>query len=305
MKQRILIGSRGSTLALAQANQIVESLRKMAPTVHYEIIPIKTQGDKMHDVGTTALEGKSLFTKEIEESLIDGKVDVAVHSMKDLTTDLPAGLIIAAVPERTNPHDVMVSRNKEKLEQLPARSRVGTSSVRRKAQLLAARGDLEILDMHGNVDTRLRKLESGEFDAIVLAAAGLIRLGLEKRATEFLPMKVMLPAVGQGALAVESRENDGEIRDLLSRIDHSPTRKAVEAERAFARKLGADCRTPVAAYARFEGEKLAIEGMVAAPNGKMLVRSRIISDNPAAEKVGEELAESLLRQGAGIILEAA
>ncbi len=305
MKQRILIGTRGSSLALAQTDQILDSLRKVAPNLRYEIVPIKTKGDKMHDVGTTAIEGKSLFTKEIEESLIEGKVDMAVHSMKDLTTDLPAGVVIAAVPERINPHDVLVSRNRKKFEQLPARSRVGTSSARRKAQLLAARGDLEILDMHGNVDTRLHKLESGEYDAIVLAAAGLIRLGLEKHATEFLSTKVMLPAVGQGALAVQSRENDSEIRDLLSQIDHKPTRRAVEAERAFARKLGADCRTPIAAYARFGDGKLVMEGLVAAPDGKMLVRSRITSNNPDAEQVGEELAESLLKKGAGIVLEAA
>jgi hydroxymethylbilane synthase len=280
-------------------------LRKVAPNLRYEVIPIKTKGDKMHDVGTTAVEGKSLFTKEIEESLIERKVDIAVHSMKDLTTDLPAGLVIVAVPERTNPYDVLISRNRKKFEQLPARSRVGTSSPRRKAQLLAARGDLEILDMHGNVDTRLRKLEGGGYDAIVLAAAGLIRLGLEKHVTEFLPTKVMLPAVGQGALAVQSREDDREIRDMLSRIDHNPTRRAVEAERAFARKLGADCRTPIAAYARLEDGKLAMDGLVASPSGKMLVRSRIISDNPDAEKIGEELAESLLRKCAGIVLEAA
>jgi hydroxymethylbilane synthase len=305
MKQRILIGTRGSSLALAQTSQILDSLRKVSSNLRYEVIPIKTKGDKMHDVGTAAGEGKSLFTKEIEESLIEGKVDMAVHSMKDLTTDLPSGLVIAAVPERINPHDVLVSRNRKKFEQLPGGSRVGTSSARRKAQLLAARGDLEILDMHGNVDTRLRKLEGGEYDAIVLAAAGLIRLGLEKHVTEFLSKKVMLPAVGQGALAVQSRENDSEIRDLLSRIDHKSTRKAVEAERAFARKLGADCRTPIAAYAWLEDGKLAIDGLVASPTGKMLVRSRIVSDNPDAEKVGEELAESLLNKGAGVVLEAA
>lgn len=305
MKQRILVGTRGSSLALAQTNQIVESLRKLAANIRYEVVPIKTRGDKMHDVGTTAVEGKSLFTKEIEESLIEGKVDLAVHSMKDLTTDLPLGLVIAAVPERTNPRDVLVSRNKRKFEHLPGRARVGTSSARRKAQLLAARGDLEILDMHGNVDTRLRKLEGGEYDAIVLAAAGLVRLGLEKHATEFLSTDMMLPAVGQGALAVQSRENDIEIRNLLSRIDHEPSRRAVEAERAFARKLGANCRTPIAAYARFQNGQLVIDGMVASPSGKLLVRSRIISDNPDAAKVGEELAESLLKKGAEIVLEAA
>jgi len=305
MKRRILVGTRGSSLALAQTSHVVESLRKLEPSVQYQVVPIKTRGDKMHDVGTTAVEGKSLFTKEIEDSLIKGQVDMAVHSMKDLTTDLPTGLVIAAVPERANPRDVLISRDKKKFEQLPGRARVGTSSARRKAQLLAARGDLEIVDMHGNVDTRLRKLEKGEYDAIVLAAAGLIRLGLGKHATEFLSTEVVLPAVGQGALAIQSRDGDSEMRDLLSHLDHKPTRRAIEAERAFARRLSANCRTPIAAYARLEDGKLAIDGMVASPTGKLLVRSRIISDNPDAGKVGEELAESLLEKGAEIVLEAA
>jgi hydroxymethylbilane synthase len=304
MKPRILIGTRGSSLALAQTNQVVESLKKIAPNVRCEVLPIKTHGDKMHDVGVSAVEGKSLFTKEIEDALIKERIDLAVHSMKDLTTDLPVGVVIAAVPERVNPRDALVSRNKEKFEKLPGGARIGTSSARRKAQLLAARGDVEIVDMHGNIDTRLRKLQNGPYDAIVLAAAGLIRLGFEKRATEFLSTEVMLPAVGQGALAIQSREDNLEIRDLLSKLNHEPTRRAVEAERAFAGKLGANCRTPIAAYARFEGRKLAIEGMVAAPTGRMLLRGRIVSDNLNAEKVGEELAESLLNKGAGIVLEA-
>jgi hydroxymethylbilane synthase len=304
MKQRVLIGTRGSSLALAQTNQIIESLKKTAPNVRCEVVPIKTQSDRMHDFGTTAIEGKSLFTKEIEDSLIKGRIDLAVHSMKDLTTELPSGLVIAAVPERVNPRDVLISQNKEKFEQLPARARVGTSSARRKSQLLAARGDLEIVDMHGNIDLRLRKLEKGDYDAIVLAAAGVIRLGLEEHATQFLSIELMLPAVGQGALAVQSKEDDSEIRNLVSELDHEPTRRAVEAERAFAHRLGANCRTPIAAYARFEDRKLAIDGMVASASGKLLLRSRIVSDNPIAEKVGEELAESLLKKGAEIVLEA-
>ncbi len=304
MKPHVVIGTRGSSLARAQTNQIVESLKKISPNTRYEVITIKTQGDKMHDIGTSAVEGKSLFTKEIENALTKRKVDVAVHSMKDLTTEIPAGLVIAAVPERVNPRDVLVSRKKEKFAHLPGGARVGTSSARRKAQLLAARGDLEIVDMHGNVDTRLRKLQDGAYDAIVLAAAGLIRLGLEKYATEFLSTEVMLPAVGQGALALQSRDDDFETRDLLSKLNHEPTRSAVEAERAFAQRLGANCRTPIAAYARFEAGNLTMDGMVAAPTGRMLLRSRIVSDNPNAGKVGEELAESLLKKGAGIVLEA-
>lgn len=305
MRNRILVGTRGSPLALAQTKQVIDSLIRIAGHVRFEVVPIRTKGDKMHDVGSTAVEGKSLFTKEIEEALLNGTVDIAIHSMKDLTTESPRGLVIAAVPTRVDPRDVLVSRDERKFEELPGRARVGTSSSRRAAQILAARGDLEIVDMHGNVDTRLRKLASGEYDAIVLAAAGLIRLGLEKHATEYLSTDVMLPAVGQGALAIESREDDREVIDLLSKIDDAPTRRSVEAERAFARRLGASCRTTIAALAKANSQGIVIEGMVASPNGRMLVRTRIVSDNPNAEKVGEELAESLLNKGAEAILEAA
>jgi hydroxymethylbilane synthase len=305
MKQHILIGTRGSSLALAQTNEIVQSVRRLAPNVRCEIVRIKTQGDSMHDTGTAMSEGKSIFTKEIEDSLIHGQIDLAVHSMKDLTADLPKGLVIASVPKRTDPRDVLISRKRKKLQQLDGGARVGTSSARRKVQVQAARADLEIVETHGNVETRLRKLEQGEFDAIILAAAGLIRLGLERRVTEFLSTNVMLPAVGQGAIAIQSRENDAGIRNLLENLNHEPTRKAIEAERAFARRLGANCRTPTAAYARFENGKLTVEGIVAATNGKLILRSRIVSDNPKAESVGEELAESLLKKGAGIVLEAA
>jgi hydroxymethylbilane synthase len=302
---RLLIGTRGSALALAQTNEIVEALKRIAPGIHCDIVQIRTKGDKMHEQGTTAQEGKSMYTEEIEDALTAEKIDIAVHSMKDLTTDLPKGLVIAAVPERLNPRDVLISKNKTKLDQLPGEARVGTSSPRRKAQLSARRGDFEIVDMHGNVDTRLKKLERGECDAIVLAAAGLIRLKLERNVTEYLSPDVMLPAVGQGALAVETRESASEIRELLSKINHDPTRKAVDAERAFARRLGADCRTPIAAYARIEARKLVINGLVATPNGSMLVRSRISSEDLVPEKVGQELAEILLNKGATAILEAA
>jgi hydroxymethylbilane synthase len=305
MKTHLTLGTRGSPLALAQTNQVIESLRTAVPELRCQVVQIRTRGDKRHDVGATAVEGKSIFTKEIEESLTRGEIEVAIHSMKDLVAELPPGLVIAAVPERVNPRDVLVSRNREKFNQLRGGARVGTSSPRRKAQLLAARPDLEILDLNGNVDTRLRKLHNGDYDSIVLAAAGLIRLGLEEHATEFISMKFMLPAVGQGALAVEAREDDTETIGLLSRIDHEPTRRAVETERAFARTLGANCRTPIAAYAKLESGKLCVEGMVAALSGKILVRSRIVSDDPRPERVGEALAEDLLSKGAGAVLEAA
>lgn len=304
MKTRLLLGTRGSPLALAQTNEVITLLRNFSPDVRCEVVPIQTKGDTMHDVGITAIEGKSIFTKEVEESLAKAEIDVAVHSMKDLVTELPPGLVIAAVPRRANPRDALISQNKRKLDELPAGARVGTSSPRRKAQLLAARGDFEILDVRGNIGTRLRRLKEGTYHAIVLAAAGLIRLGLEKEATEFISTNMMLPAVGQGALAVEAKETDIETIGLLSKIDHKPTHIAVEAERAFARKLGADCKTPIAAHARFESGKLSIEGMVATPDGKLLVRSRLVTTGLGAKEVGETLAKDLLSKGAATVLRA-
>jgi hydroxymethylbilane synthase len=304
MKQQIRIGTRGSSLALAQTNEVIQSLKKVAPSVRCEAVKIRTQGDKIREVGVTATEGKSVFTKEIDDALIGGHVDLAVHSMKDLTTDIPGGLTIAAVPERLNPRDVLISRDNRKLQQLPANARIGTRSARRRTQLLSARSDLVVVNANGNIDTRLRKLERGDFDAIVLAAAGLIRLGLENTATEFLSAEQMLPAVGQGALALECREDDDELRCLTAKLDHKESRRAIEGERAFAKRLGADCRTPIAAYARVNNEMLAIDGMVASTNGKMLLRSQIESDDPVASNVGTRLAELLLEKGAQLVLEA-
>jgi hydroxymethylbilane synthase len=302
MKTRILVGTRRSQLALAQTNQVIEELKQAVPSLKCEVVTIRTKGDNIHELGTS-VEGKGIFTKEIEEALIQGRVDIAVHSMKDLSVDLAANVTIAAVPKRGNPHDVLVSRERRRFSQLPSGARVGTSSPRRKSQLLAARGDLEIVDIHGNVDTRLRKLASGAYDAIVVAAAGLERLHLDRNATEVLPTNLMLPAVGQGALAVQSRMGDQEITELIIKIDHPITRSEIEAERAFAKKLGANCRTPIAAFARSDSSKLTIEGMVSSPNGRMLVRGRLTSNNPDSSQIGEELAKSLLDKGAEALLE--
>ena len=305
MRPILRVGTRGSALALAQASEVITALKQVRRGTRCEVVQIRTKGDETQHSSNVSGDVKSLFTKEIEESLLEKKIDLAVHSMKDLTTDLPAGLVIAGIPKRQNPRDALISRSKAKFTELEGHARVGTSSARRKAQLLAARGDLEIVETRGNVDTRLRKLSDREYDALVLAAAGLIRLGLEKRATEYLSTDLMLPAVGQGALAVQVREDDSEIRELVSEIDHNETRGAVEAERAFARKLGADCRTPVAAYAKIASGRLTIDGMVAAPNGRMLVRSRVISEFSSPARIGEELAENLLSKGAAQILEVA
>jgi len=302
--RNIVIGSRGSTLALAQTKLVVDSLKKHVPALHCRVIPIKTSGDTLHEKPQAVFDNKSFFTKEIEESLLKGQVDMAVHSMKDLTASLPAGLTIASVPARGDHRDALVSRSKEKFQHLRGGARIGTSSSRRKSQLLAARADLQIVDMHGNVDTRLRKLRSGECDAMILAAAGLDRLGLERHVTEFLSTEILLPAVGQGALAIQTRENDNEVIELLSHIEHRPTRRAIEAERAFARKLGANCKTPIAAYARTTGSKIEIDGLVASSDGRKVMRSRLASEYADAGKVGEELADSLLKQGAELVLEA-
>ncbi len=303
MRNSIIVGTRGSALALAQTKQIIQALKELESNLRFEITEIKTKGDNMRDSEESVLDSKRLFTKEIEESLIDKEIRIAVHSMKDLTTELPTGLKIAAVPQRADHRDALISRDKRKFEQLSGGARVGTSSPRRRTQLLAARNDLHILAMHGNVDTRLRKLEAGEYDAIIVAAAGLARLGMEKRATELLSTRIMLPAVGQGALAVEIRENDEEMVGLLSRINHEPTHRAVEAERAFARKLGANCKTPIAAFATVHETKLRIDGMVASSDGRMLLRTQLISDKSDPKKVGEELAESLINKGAQLVLE--
>jgi hydroxymethylbilane synthase len=305
MRSVIRVGTRASALALAQADEVIMAIRQLATLTRCEVVRIRTKGDDIHDFDSATIDNKSVFTKEIEQSLIEQKIDLAVHSMKDLVTEVPKGLVIAAIPKRKNPRDVLVSRGNEKFAELKPGARLGTSSARRKAQLLAARGDFDIIETHGNVDTRLRKLVAGEFDAVVLAAAGLVRLGLDKRATEYLSTDLMIPAVGQGALAIEAREEDGETRELVSQIDDTETRRAVEAERAFAGKLGADCKTPIAAYARLEGDRLAVDGMVASRDGRKLVRSRMVSDEPNATRIGEELAESLLAKGAMTILEAA
>jgi len=301
---RILIGSRASALALAQTNEVIAAIREIAPQLDCQVVPIRTVGDKAHELGQNTPEGKNVFTKEIEDSLLKGEIQIAIHSMKDLTTNIPTELIIAAVPTRADYRDALISRGREKFGELQGRARVGTRSPRRRTQLLAARNDLQVTDMHGNVDTRLRKLDAGNCDAIVLAAAGLKRLGLERRVTEYLSIKTMIPAIGQGALAIEVKRDDLEVLKLISRLDDRSTHHAVDAERAFASKMGANCRTPIAAYARIKNRELTIEGMVASADGRMLLRSQLASDDSNPQKVGEELAESLLRKGAQEVLEA-
>jgi hydroxymethylbilane synthase len=295
----LTIGSRGSQLALWQANWIQTRLETMGERCQIEII--KTTGDKITDVALSQVGSKGLFTKEIEEALLAGAIDLAVHSLKDMPTDLPAGLTLAAIPEREDPRDALIGRA---LEDLAPAARVGTGSLRRTAQLRARRPDLQIEDIRGNVDTRLRKLDEGRYDAIVLASAGLRRLGLDNRITEVFNPSVMCPAVGQGALAVETRDDGGEAFHIAKRLEHPPSRLAVTAERAVLAALGGGCQAPIGCHAYLDGETLIVVAAVVSPDGAQVVRRRIHGSIADPVSVGRALAEQILSAGGKEILDA-
>ncbi|MFQ6059304.1 MAG: hydroxymethylbilane synthase [Anaerolineae bacterium] len=299
----VVVGSRGSALALAQTQQVINELLRLGPEITFVLKVIKTRGDRIRDVALTKMGGKGLFVKELEEALLAGEIDLAVHSLKDLPTEQPSGLVIGAVLKREDPRDALVSRHGLALAQLPRGARVGTGSLRRGAQLLAYRPDLRIADIRGNVDTRLRKLGQGQYDAVILAAAGLIRLGQADRITEYLAPQVLLPAVGQGALAVEVREADARIQGMLAAIDHASTRAAVTAERAFLRRLEGGCRVPIAAYGQVQDRSLLLDGLVASADGHRVIRGQERGPVTAPIQIGERLAEVLLACGAEGILQ--
>ena len=296
---RLRIGSRGSQLALWQANHISSLLRERGHEVELEII--KTTGDKITDVALAKVGTKGMFTKEIEEALAAGRVDLAVHSLKDLPTELPPGFEIAAITKRENPRDVFVSRKYSRVEDLPQGARVGTSSLRRQAQIKALRPDLDIHPLRGNVDTRLRKLESGEYDAIILAAAGVNRLGLTALVRQVIPTEVVCPAAGQGALGIEIREGDAATRQHLTFLDDAAARAATTCERALLNKLGGGCQVPIGAFAEVRAGSLHLEGVVAHPDGSQVIRESRDGDDP--EVLGSEVGETLLRRGGDAILQ--
>ena len=297
----IRIGTRGSTLALAQAAWVKGKLEEKFPDTRIETILIKTSGDRFLEASVQAIGGKGIFTKEIEDALLRHEIDIAVHSMKDLPTDLSAGLIVAAVPHREDPRDVLVSTGAKKLSDLSAGAKIGTGSLRRRAQLLYYRRDLIIVPIRGNVDTRLKKLDQGECDALVMAAAGLKRIDREERIAEYISNDVCLSAAGQGALGLESRENDS-IREQLSFLHDPATFAEVTAERSFLNRLGGGCHVPVGARGVAEGEKFKLLGVVANPDGSSLFRGETSGCVAHAEELGRELAERLLSQGAQQIL---
>ncbi len=305
--KKLVIGTRGSKLALWQARWVESELKKLEPSLEIELNIIKTTGDKILDVALAQVGGKGLFVKEIEEALLERRADIAVHSMKDVPTELPCELHLAAICKRENPGDAFVCgkrRNIKRLADLPEGAHIGTSSLRRTCQLLKSRPDLRISSLRGNLDTRLRKLDEGEYDAIVLAVAGMKRLGFEDRITEAIPADVMLPAIGQGAVGIECRREDPEVNGLVARLNHHETAVAVRAERAFLLRLEGGCQVPIAAYARFDstGKKLIMDGLVGDPSGSRTIKEGVEGDPAGAESLGIGLAESLIKQGAGEIL---
>jgi hydroxymethylbilane synthase len=303
MKPEIKIGTRGSKLALWQANWVKSELIKKFPDLSIETVIIKTKGDKILDVPLAKVGGKGLFVKEIEEALLGNHVDIAVHSMKDMPAELLGGLAIGAIPERENPGDVLISKNNLFLSQLPQKARVGTSSLRRLAQIRHIRPDLVILPLRGNLDTRIRKLDSGEMDAIVLAAAGVKRLGLESLITEYLSEDTMLPAVGQGALCIEIRKDDGDVVEFTDSLDHPITRNVVMGERAFLKKLEGGCQIPIAGHGKAWENRFSIIGLVADLEGKTIIKDTLSGPLESSESVGTALADKLLERGAKQLLE--
>ncbi|MBM2836420.1 MAG: hemC [candidate division NC10 bacterium] len=287
---------------MRQAELVARALRNRWPDLEVTLIPIKTSGDKLLDVQLAQVGGKGLFVKEIEEALLADQIDLAVHSLKDLPVTLPSGLRLGAIMVREDPLDALVARDGLQFTGLPTGSRIGTSSLRRQVQLLHRRPDLQIVPLRGNVETRLRKLETLGLDAVVLAAAGLIRLGLQDRITERLQPELSLPAIGQGALAIEIREDDQRVAARVDQLDDRETRLATTAERAFLRRLGGSCVTPIAAFGQIEGESLQLTGMVASLDGKRMVKQVRRGDVSAPEEVGHALAEQLLAAGAEEIL---
>ena len=299
MVRPLIIGSRGSKLALWQAEQARDRLQLLNPGLAVKIEIIKTTGDVKSEP-LSVIGGKGVFTKELEEALLDGRIDIAVHSLKDLPTTLPDGLAISAICEREDPRDALVLRAamQGSLLALPERAVVGTSSQRRLAQLKALRGDVEIKDLRGNVDTRVRKLDEGRYDALILATAGLVRLGLQHRISARIPLSEMLPAVGQGAIAIETRSDSDFAVAATSKLDHGETRIACVAERAFLRGLGGGCELPIAAHAVLEQDLLFLDGLVAKPDGSEIVRDRVSGPLDQAEAIGAMLARRLIDCGA-------
>ncbi len=300
----IKVGSRDSALAMWQTQYVIDNLKSKTTEYNFEIVPIKAKGDKILDVALSKIGDKGLFTQELETAMLMGEIDLAVHSMKDMPTKLTEGLLIGAVMKRHDASDVLVSKNNCSLNDLPQGAKIGTSSLRRRSQLLHWREDLVIYDLRGNVETRLRKMTEENFDGIILAAAGIERLGRANSISEKIPFDICLPAVGQGAIGIEIRENDEEIQTLLRLINDEATFTAVRAERRLLGTLEGGCQIPIAAYGEISGDRLFLRGLVGSINGETLIKEQILGSVSEAEQLGEQLAQKLIEQGATEILSA-
>jgi hydroxymethylbilane synthase len=298
----VRIGTRASRLALWQAEWVQSRLQQLYPALRTELVAIKTRGDRILDVPLARVGGKGLFVKEIEEALLDGRVDVAVHSMKDVPSVLPPGLLLPCVPVRADARDALITPNGVPFADLPHGARIGTSALRRQAQLRHRRPDLDMVPLRGNVETRLRKMAEQQLDGIVLATAGLERLGMAERISERLAPDICLPAIGQGALGLECRAENRRVRELIAPLHDPATAWAVTAERAFLRRLDGGCQVPLAAYASIAGQKLSLTGLVASVDGRRMLRETLEAPVTEAEATGRELAERLLERGADRIL---
>ena len=312
--KKLRLGTRKSALAQAQAQWVSEQLRTVVPDLDVELILMTTSGDlqaqrfesepgsgpSLHRIPPGGL--KAMFTKEIEEALIEEQIDAAVHSLKDMAADLPTGLCLTAVPEREDPRDAWITKNGLPFANVRFRGKIATGAVRRQAQLRHHRPDLELFSMRGNIDTRLRKLAEGDYDGLILALAGLKRLGWQKAVTEILPEEIMVPAVGQGALGLEIRKNDDRVQDLMQNLDHPASHQAALAERAFLRTLGGNCQTPIAAHAQVRGTQLTMTGVVVSPPGDPYLRENEEGPASQAEAIGQRLAQKLIALGADAIL---
>ncbi len=303
MKKNICIGTRGSQLALWQANFIKSEIESLFPDLNVELEIIKTTGDRITDRPLAMIGGKGLFVKEIETALLDNDIDLAVHSMKDMPGDLPKGLIIGAIPKRENPFDVLISKDNSMLADYKKGATIGTSSLRRASQIKHIRPDVTIESIRGNLDTRIKKLKAGDYDAIVLAAAGLRRLGQANEITQYLDESIMIPAVGQGALCIETRKNDSNIAPIMKKLDHYHTRICVTGERAFLKQIEGSCHVPVACFGKIKENEVIMTAVVASMDGKELIKEHIISPLNNVESCGRALADMVLEKGGKRILE--
>ena len=297
------IGTRGSSLALTQARWVAERLKEQTPGLGVDIIVIKTKGDIMQDVPLAKIGGKGLFVKEIEDALLRGEIDIAVHSMKDVHAELPEGLEISVMPEREDPRDVLISNDGRKIEDMPQGARIGTGSLRRGFQLRSLFPGMEIVPLRGNLDTRIRKIQSENLNGIIVAAAGMRRMGWTDRITQYIPVEIMLPSVGQGVLGIELRKNDDYTRNAVSFINHPQTWIEVSAERAFLKRLGGGCQLPIAAYGVKQEDNLTITGLLGSPDGRFTIKDEVAGYFNDAEAMGETLAERLLAKGGQAVLE--